>query len=365
MVSILPAGIPLRCARGLGVAEFKEHRRASKRYRVRWKAAVVFDKTVDRPILHTETHDLSTGGAAIRSEYGDLTGTFITLLLAQPGAAEQTSKMIKVRAKVVSCVPTTDKPGFRHGLSFVRSPDDGLSALEELLKAASTHQPVPASAPAAASSASPDSTQRLTMLKQMAQAKLAEGPKADPQDEANRRVTEALERAYKYLKELAEQLDVLKPKYANKGYTIPNVPEFSGLAWESGSVDLHAGPSKRPERVSLHYRIAGPKHVRATREFPRSEKVRQMLVEHKIEHNAKEQRNARGSLESTTFMFDCEIKASLILEGRYDTGKLLLKARNVEHFGALEQLISPEAITPQSLEQLAGFILGETNRLGF
>jgi hypothetical protein len=340
------------------VTESKEHRRKSKRYRVRWKAAVVFDQAAGRPILHTETQDLSTGGAAIRSDYGDLTGTFITLLLAQPGPPDKTSKMLKVRAKVVSCVATPPRPGFRHGLSFVRSPDDPLSALEELLKEAASDQPAPPAAPASA-----DATQRLNMLKQMAQAKLAEEKKPDPQGEINRRVGEALERAFRYLKELAEQLDVLKPAYSNKGYAIPGVPEFSGLAWESGSADLHSGPSQRPERVSLHYRIGGQKHVRATREFPRSEKVKQMLVEHKIEYHAKEQRNAKGSLESTTFMFDCEIRASLALEARYDTGKLLLKARNVEHFGTFEHLVSPEAVTPQSLEELASVILGESSRL--
>src|SRR5215510_15084658 len=98
------------------MAEYKEHRRKSKRYRVRWKAAVVFDKSAERPVLHTETHDLSTGGAAIRTDYGDLTGTFITLLLAQPGSSPvQTSKMLKVRAKVVSCVETPPQPGYRHG----------------------------------------------------------------------------------------------------------------------------------------------------------------------------------------------------------------------------------------------------------
>lgn len=340
------------------VTESREHRRTSKRYRVRWKAAVVFDQATGRPILHTETQDLSTGGAAIRSEYGDLTGTFITLLLAQPGPPDRTSKMLKVRAKVVSCVPTPNKSGFRHGLSFVRSPDDGLTMLEDLLKASSDEPPPPSVA-----AGSPDATQRLNMLKQMAQAKLAEVKKSDPQEEISRHVSEALDRAYRYLKEFAEQLDVLKPAYANKGYTVPGVPEFSGLAWESGSADLQFGTAKRPEKVSLHYRITGNKNVRATREFPRSEKVKQMLIEHKIEYHAKEQRNAKGSLESTTFMFNCEIKASLTLEGRYDTGKLLLKGRNVEHFGAIEHLIGPEAVTPQSLEELASVILGESNRL--
>jgi len=343
------------------VAEYKEHRRKSKRYRVRWKAAVVFDKTTERPVLHTETQDLSTGGAAIRSEYGDLTGTYITLLLAQPGPPDQTTKMLKVRAQIVSCVPTPPKPGFRHGLSFVRSPDDGLSALEELLKASSDDEP-PLPPPT-----TPDSSGRLAALRQQAQAKLAEVRKADPQEEINRRVSEALERAYRYLKELAEQLDVLKPAYANKGYTIPGLPEFSGLAWESGSADLQtrqvSSTEKRVEQVSLHYRIAGKKNAQATREFPRSEKVKQMLVEHRIEHRTKENRNARGSLESTTFAFDCQIKASVVLEGRFDSGKIALKARNVEHFGASEVQINPEAVTPEALEKLAALILGESTRL--
>jgi hypothetical protein len=344
------------------VTESKEHRRKSKRYRVTWKAAVVFDPAAGRPIFHTETQDLSSGGAAIRSDYGDLTGTHITLLLAQPGPVEQTARMLKVRAKVVSCVATPPKPGFRHGLSFVRFPDDALSALDELLKA-SPGEPQAPQAPAA-----PEAGGRLAMLKQMAQAKLSEEKKPDPQEEINRRVSDALDRVYKYLKELAEQLDVVKPAYNNKGYTIPLVPEFSGLAWSTGSADLQShqiSPTeKRVEQVSLYYRIAGKKNTRATREYPKSEKVKQMLREHKIEFRESQQKNAKGSLESETFAFDCEIKASLLLEGRFDTGKLIVKARNVEHFGAGEYLVSPEAVTPEALEQLAAFILGESSRPG-
>jgi hypothetical protein len=345
------------------VTEAKEHRRKSKRYRVRWKAAVVFDPGVGRSIFHTETQDLSSGGAAIRSDYGDLTGTHITLLLAQPGPVEQTARMLKVRAKVVSCVPTPPKPGFRHGLSFVRSPDDALSALDALLQAQPGEQAAPPPPPAA-----PEAGGRLAMLKQMAQAKLSEEKKPDPQEEINRRVSDALDRVYKYLKELAEQLDVVKPAYNNKGYSIPLVPEFSGLAWSTGSADMQShqvSPTeKRVEQVSLYYRIAGKKNTRATREYPKSEKVKQMLKEHKIEFRESQQKNAKGSLESETFAFDCEIKASLLLEGRFDTGKLVVKARNVEHFGASEVLIHPEAVTPESLEKLAAFILGESAQPG-
>ncbi len=45
---------------------------------------MVFDKAAGKPILHTDTHDLSVGGTAIASAYADLTGSQVTLLLARP-----------------------------------------------------------------------------------------------------------------------------------------------------------------------------------------------------------------------------------------------------------------------------------------
>ena len=49
----------------------KDRRRRHKRVPVKWKAAVVFDKQHNKPTLHTQTHDLSEGGAAIRSDHPD------------------------------------------------------------------------------------------------------------------------------------------------------------------------------------------------------------------------------------------------------------------------------------------------------
>jgi len=42
-----------------------------------------------------------------------------------------------------------------------------------------------------------------------------------------------------------------------------------------------------------------------------------------------------------------------------DLGKVLLRASNVSGFGSLSQLIAPEAINEEALDELAGFILGE------
>jgi hypothetical protein len=365
--------------------ESKEHRRKSKRYPVRWKAAVVFDKTTGKPTLHTQTADLSTGGAAIHSTYDDLTGTSLTLLLAQPPKPGEAPRMLKVRAHVVSTSQRPHHGDYRHGLCFVRTADDGIDALEEVFKAegpvaAAPAAPSPAAPAAASAPAAPalaaagtegvggGTTSRLATLKAMAQAKLTEAPKADPMADVKLKIAEALERAYKYFKEFAEQLNVVKPPFNNRGYTIHGVPEFSGLAWESGYADLRqkeiSKDKKEWEFISLYYKVSGNKQLKIVRDYPASEKVARALTENKFEYKSSEKRSAKGSLEQVTFFLPCEFNASLLMMANYETGKIILKMKNVEHFGTQDREISPAAVTEPALEELTGYILGETNRLG-
>jgi len=342
--------------------ESREHRRKSKRYPIRWKAALVFDKSHGRPPMHTQTVDLSPGGAAILSEHGDIEGTVVTVLLAQPPAnGGEPPKMMKVRAKVVSGTATRSKPGYRYGLSFLRAPDDGLDALEELLRMASAALQAaapeePAPAPAGG---------RLARLKELAAAKLAEPAKLDPQAEINERVGSALQRAFDYLKDLAEQLNVVQPAYP-KGYTIVGVPEFSELAWESGRADFRAREVTKSERlweqVTLNYRITAKKEIRVVRESPASDRLRQLLTDNRIEFKERDQRTERGA--ATGFIFPCEVKAFVLFEGDFKTGSILLRTRNVERFGHVEHRLVPESITAESLEEFAGFILAESPRVG-
>lgn len=335
-----------------------ERRRGSSRYPLRWKAAVVFDGPQNKPIVHTQTQDLSVVGAAILSEHGDLTGSLVTLLLAYPARKGEAPKVLKVRAQVVSTVRTPGMNHYRHGLSFISAPDDGLDVLAEILSAAT----VQAAAPAA-----PVVGSRLAQLRQLAQAKSTEVTSVDPQEAIDAIVSDALVKAYRYLKELAEQLNILHPAYP-RGYTIAGVPEFSGLAWEEGNANFHSrevSPTLMLYReVSLRFRLSGKKQVRVVREYPAGEKLKQWLEDSRIEFNAQDAWNKRGSIERTTFVFPCEVKAYLMLLAQFNTGKLLLRARNVSGFGSLEQIVTPEAVNDDALDELAAFILGETGRLG-
>jgi hypothetical protein len=351
--------------------EKKEHRRKSKRFPVSWEATVIFDKSNGTLVVHARTQDISSGGASIVSEYGDLAQSLVTLVLSQPPLrGSDKSRTFKVRSRIVSTMRGLTPPGYRHGLNFLRAPGDGLEFLEELLAAVAAAEQgeaegAPSAAtPAAVAAASPAGGSRLAQLKQLAQAKLAEEKKPDSQEEKLARVSDALQRAYQYFKELAEQLNVVKPAFA-KGYAIVGVPEFSHLAWESGRVDLRtrdAAPGKKIfEQVSLFFRISGNKQLRVSRESPASERLRQLLTDNKIEFKAHEDRNQRGR---TVFEFACEVKASVVLEANPETGRILLKTRNVERFGMLEHKLLPDAVTAEALEEFAGFILGETNRVG-
>ena len=352
-----------------------EHRRKSKRHPVRWKAAVVFDKVDGKPILHTQTQDLSAGGAAVHSSYSDLTGSMVTLLLAQPvRQSGEAPKMLKIRAQVVSSVHSPAMSGFRHGLKFVPSKDDGLGVLTGILATAESARPgagavaAPAPPPAGPEETfTPAPGGLLAQLRQAALAKQMEQQKPDPKEQLIPRVSAAVERAHRFLKAFAGQFNLTKPAYA-KEYSIAGVPKFDGLKWVDVQADFHTreiSPAmKAYEQVTLDYRLSANKMLSVTREIPADEKLKQVLQDIKIEFTSQRERNDRGSFVSTKFIIPCEVKASLRLVGNFETGKLLLKTRNVESFGTLEHVLAPEAITEESLSELSRFILGETRRLG-
>ena len=364
-------------------AQDAKSRRKFQRHPVRWKVAMVFNSAQGKPVLHTETLDLSAGGAAVHSEYEDLTGSEVTLLLAQPAKPDgEAPKLLKVRARVVSSVHAPAVSGYRHGLSFVMSKDVDLGAFAKLVAfaAASASAPVSvqvtreAPAAAAAEQAPPEESEYpaapgglLAQLKAAAAAKLAEEKKNANPEERNDRVGAALERAYRHLKAFAQPLQAEKPAYA-KAYSIIGMPGFDGLKWAECKADFHAlevsATKKRFDKVTLFYRLAAGKDLRVSREAPADTKLNQLLQDSGIAFSSQPERNERGAVVKTTFVVPCEVKANLQLLANFDTGKLLLKMRNVEHFGIDEHVISPDSVTDESLKELTNVILGEARRVG-
>lgn len=221
--------------------------------------------------------------------------------------------------------------------------------------------PPPPAAPAVASSL-------LANLKKQAQLKQQTDTQINAlQNEQMLRIHAALGMAYQYLNDLVQQLNILKPPYA-KTYSFFGVAEFNEMTWQEGRADFRmqegASDNRYYNQVTLRYRLAAQKQFRVTRETPAHEKLHQALFDNNIAFTADEMRNERNQVEKATYTFSAEVKAGLLLAANYETGKLLLRTRNIERFGIMEYQLLPESITQEALDQLAQLILGEANRFG-
>jgi hypothetical protein len=146
------------------------------------------------------------------------------------------------------------------------------------------------------------------------------------------------------------------------------LPNFDELKWASVHLDLRTrefSPTLTAfEQVTLQYHLAAKKTLSVVREIPADEKLKQMLEDAAIQFSTERERNNRGAPAATKFVIPCEVKAALQLAGNFETGELILKLRNVEHFGTAEYMVSPETIKKESLDELVQFILGETRQIG-
>ena len=327
-----------------------------------------FDEAGEKRFIQATIHDLSTMGAAILTNDRDLTGTAVRLSISYPNASGE-QEPLRIRARVVSSAHTPGTTRYRHGLSFIRLPFDGRKELEKILGSADLEgakRKEPADS-ALEHEGVAVRRGRLAQLRLLADAKRAEAKKPDPRDESDALLSDALKVAYRYLKDLTEQLNVIRPVYA-KVYAVPGAPEFSPITWEEGRADFRTREAtpilSYYDRVSLRYRVSANRQIKFAKDYPANEKLKQFLEEAGVTFTAHDVYNERGATEGSKFIVTCEVKASVLFYTERDLGKLLLRTSNVSGFGELSQLIAPEAINEESLDELAGFILGEQRALG-
>lgn len=237
-------------------------------------------------------------------------------------------------------------------------------AVKPLAASAQTTAPTSVSAPAPAPAAA--SSSLLSALKQKAEAKR----QTDEQDSALKtahiqQVSTALGECFRYLNDLTQQLNVLKPAYG-KAYTLLGFGDFTGLFWQEGRADYRMQENSTEERlydqVTLRFRLASTQRFSVTREHPTSEKLRKTLFDNGIAFEVNEVRNDRGFAERSTFSGAYEVKAGLLIAGDFETGKLTLRMRNIERFGMSEYQFLSQSLNAEALDELVRLMLGEANQ---
>ena len=206
----------------------------------------------------------------------------------------------------------------------------------------------------------------LARLKQQAADKLAEQEHgANQQAERIAAVSNTLRDTYIYMRDLCEQLNVIKPSWP-KTYYINETLAFADLAWQEGRGDFRKQPGAtddRPyERVSLRLSLEGPTELVIERENPAMEKLRQLFVDNNITHQLDEVRNNRGYTERGKFKVKPLLRAGLLFVGDYEASNIRLKVVNLPRLGSFEFVIPSDGLNPSVLEEIGLLVVGESTQ---
>lgn len=206
----------------------------------------------------------------------------------------------------------------------------------------------------------------LEQLKRKAEAKQATNTQNVAQEAARlRQIDAGLRAAYSYLNDLNEQLNVLKPSYPGD-FPLGTLLRMERLTWQEGRADYRRQPGATDnlgfERVSLRYTLGGDKPIILEKSDHVVETTRKTLSDFGLSFTTDETRNAKGFVERCRFTVQPIIKTGLLFVADYAKGEVRLRTLNIQRFGSAEYLVPPEAISEQTLEEIALLILGESNQ---
>lgn len=206
----------------------------------------------------------------------------------------------------------------------------------------------------------------LDKLKREAMARqMTESQRFTLQTQKKRFISDALEHAFDYFRELTEQLNILKPPIPVE-YGLLNLATFDGMSWQEGRADFRllsqATDDRLLQQVTLRYRLGAGRQIVVERENPAHEAFAKALHDAGIQFQSEELRNARNHVERTVFTFPCEVRAGFGFTADYEQGDIRLVLRNVRRFGGAEYRLAFEALDQGTLEEMARLLMGEESR---
>jgi hypothetical protein len=180
----------------------------------------------------------------------------------------------------------------------------------------------------------------------------------------------SLRRIFAFLRELVEQLNILKPDIP-RAYPLAESQEFTGLSWQEGHVDyrssaMHAETTAL-ESVSFTYRLASslPPLVVA-RDGGVSERFRKRLFDEGLVCETKEFRDAGCYLEKVEFLVYPDIKVQTIWRGNLKDGGLYCESRNLERLGRNTWRFAADApMRSGFLDAFGNLVMGMENGFPF
>lgn len=227
--------------------------------------------------------------------------------------------------------------------------------------AATSPTPPPASAPSPAT----PSGGLLEQLRQQASARQREEHAAATTQAANSTaIDRALNLVFRYLHELVQQLNIVKPPIA-RDYVLLNQLALHGLHWQEGFADYRRQPESEGallELVSFTCRLGGAPNIACERDDMSAERFRSLLFDLGLSFDSQEFRNEKRLIERVRFEIRGELGVSVRWRADFARGQIGIEARNLERLGSTPYLLAPEAVDQALLDEFGRLLLGQPNR---
>lgn len=113
-----------------------EDSRKNQRHAKRLRAVLIVDEDGNQSKTHGRTHDVSSGGASIISDYNLVSKHPITVcILLRPGDPINPPLIFEAKSRVVHSVLSRQQGGFRISVEFLDIAGDGATTLKKFLSA--------------------------------------------------------------------------------------------------------------------------------------------------------------------------------------------------------------------------------------
>lgn len=205
----------------------------------------------------------------------------------------------------------------------------------------------------------------LEQLRQQASARQREEHAAATTQAANSTaIDRALNLVFRYLHELVQQLNIVKPPIA-RDYVLLNQLALHGLHWQEGFADYRRQPESEGallELVSFTCRLGGAPNIACERDDMSAERFRALLFDLGLSFDSQEFRNEKRLIERVRFEIRGELGVSVRWRADFARGQIGIEARNLERLGSTPYLLAPEAVDQALLDEFGRLLLGQPNR---
>ncbi len=203
--------------------------------------------------------------------------------------------------------------------------------------------------------------------------KEAEAVKQRQLDETHSRLQQAsqnfvlvqskLTQIFRFLNELTNQLNVLKPTVA-RSYYLSGFGSLEGMLQSDYAVTTKNFTLDNRDfikEVHFRFKCATDKTLQVEKETPPViEQFRDALWRSNIKFECQEFPNARGYVEKALFTLSSSILVNFVISGDHEQGRIKFSARNFAMFGEVEYLFDAEEVNEALLDEFARLILDKS-----